>query len=147
MKRTIRLSESELTNLIKRIVNENMMENDLYQNINDVLDNSIASENEKIQVLRHILNQKEGVGFVTKNKVRRHWGLNEAEEQFVLIDVEETDPEIANMCVDATEADFTAAGVSMSDRKKKHRKCNAGKIKRDRSKPVKKIKTSGRPWP
>ena len=75
MKNTIRLTESELTNLVKKIVNENMMENDLYQNINDVLDNSIASENEKIQVLRHILNQKEGIGFVTKNKVRRRWGV------------------------------------------------------------------------
>ena len=75
MKKTIRLTETELTDLVKRIVNEDMMENDLYQNINDVLDNSIASENEKIQVLRHILNQKEGVGFVTKNKVRRRWGV------------------------------------------------------------------------
>lgn len=75
MKKKIRLTETELTNIVRRIVNENMMENELYQNINDVLNNSIASENEKIQVLRHILNQKEGVGFVTKNKVRRRWGV------------------------------------------------------------------------
>ena len=66
-------------------------------------------------------------------------------EQFVIIDTDETDAEIANMCVDATEADLTAAGISMSDRKKKRKKCNAGKVKRAGK--GKAVKYSGRPWP
>lgn len=69
-------------------------------------------------------------------------------EQFVLIDVEDTDPEIANMCVDATDADLTAAGVSASDggrKGKKRKKCNAGKIKSAGS--GKTIKYYGNPWP
>lgn len=71
--------------------------------------------------------------------------ISESEEQFVLVDTDETDADIVNMCVDATEADLTAAGLSASDRKRKHKKCNAGKIKRaGRGKAV---KYSGRPWP
>jgi hypothetical protein len=69
-------------------------------------------------------------------------------EQFVLVDVDGTDADILKTCVDATDADLTSAGLTASnDRKRKHKKCNAGKIKRDRSTPAKKIKYSGRPWP
>ena len=69
-------------------------------------------------------------------------------EQFVIVDADETDADIVNMCVDATDADLLAAGVSTSDggkKRKKRKKCNAGKIKSAGS--GKTIKYYGNPWP
>jgi hypothetical protein len=69
-------------------------------------------------------------------------------EQFVIVDADETDADIVNMCVDATDADLLAAGVSTLDggkKRKKRKKCNAGKIKSAGS--GKTIKYYGNPWP
>ena len=68
MKKIVRLTESDLTRIIKRVINENMSNNDLYKEITEILWNSNASNEEQISVLKYILNQKEGKGWVTKDK-------------------------------------------------------------------------------
>jgi hypothetical protein len=68
MKKIIRLTESDLGRIVKRVINENMANNDLYKGISEVLWNSNASNDEQIAVLKYILNQKEGKGWVTKEK-------------------------------------------------------------------------------
>ena len=68
MKKIIKLNEDDLTRIVKRVINENMANNDLYKGISEVLWNSNASNDEQIAVLKYILNQKEGKGWVTKEK-------------------------------------------------------------------------------
>ena len=68
MKKIIKLTEDNLSNIVKRVINENMANNDLYKGISEVLWNSNASNDEQIAVLKYILNQKEGKGWVTKEK-------------------------------------------------------------------------------
>lgn len=68
MKKNTRLTESDITRIVKRVIKENMANNDLYQGITEVLWNSNASNEEQIAVLKYILNQKEGKGWVTKEK-------------------------------------------------------------------------------
>lgn len=79
MKKIIKLTESDITRIVKQVVNENIKNNDLYLSINDALMNTNSSEEEKIQVLRYILRQIEGDGWVSKDKVRRLWNMNEDE--------------------------------------------------------------------
>ena len=69
MKKIIKLTESDLSRIVKRVIKEDIQNNELYKRISDVLWNSNASNEEQIAVLKHILNQKEGRGFVTKEKV------------------------------------------------------------------------------
>lgn len=66
MKKTMRLTETELTNLVKRIVNEDIMENSLYNDIMDLIRNSNSSHNETIGVLNSIIDEME-----SSKRVRR----------------------------------------------------------------------------
>ena len=66
MKNTIRLTESELTNLVRKIVNENMHENDIYSGVMDVIRNSNVSTQETIDVLQMIIDEME-----SSRRVRR----------------------------------------------------------------------------
>jgi len=59
MKKIIRLSENDLNRIIKRVINENIYDNDIYNSIMDVIRNSNASQNETIDVLKYILNDME----------------------------------------------------------------------------------------
>ena len=52
MKRTLRLSESDLKRIISRVVNENINDNTLYRGIMDVLSSSNASREEKKDILK-----------------------------------------------------------------------------------------------
>lgn len=79
MKNIIKLTEKDLSRIVKRVINEDISENELYLNINNTLNNSNSSEEEKIQVLKHILDQKEGKGWITKDRVRKLWNMNEKE--------------------------------------------------------------------
>jgi hypothetical protein len=56
MKKIIRLSENDLNRIVKRVINENIYNNDIYNSIMDVIRNSNASQNETIEVLKYILN-------------------------------------------------------------------------------------------
>lgn len=66
MKKTIRLTETELTNLVKRIVNEDISENTLYSDIMGMIHNSNSSHRETIDVLRSIIDEME-----SSRRVRR----------------------------------------------------------------------------
>jgi len=80
MKKVIRLTERDLTRIVKRVINEDIQNNDLYLTINDALKNTNSSDEEKIHVLKYILKQMEGDGIITKGKVRKFWNMNEMEE-------------------------------------------------------------------
>jgi hypothetical protein len=78
MKKTIRLTESDLARIVRRVIREDIQNNDLYLSIKDVMRNTNSSEDEKIQVLKYILRELEGDGWVTKDKVRKRWNMNES---------------------------------------------------------------------
>ena len=78
MKKVIKLTESDLMRIVKRVIKEDIQNNDLYLSIKDVMRNTNSSEDEKIQVLKYILRELEGDGWVTKGKVRKLWNMNES---------------------------------------------------------------------
>ena len=59
MKKTIRLTESELINLIKQAINEDMFDNGLEYEIKDLIRNSNTSNEEAISILRNIADEME----------------------------------------------------------------------------------------
>ncbi len=81
MKRITKLTESDLSRIVRRVINEDIQNNDLYLTINDALKNTNSSEEEKIHVLKYILRQMEGDGIITKGKVRKFWNMNEMEDE------------------------------------------------------------------
>lgn len=66
MKKTIKLTESDLARIVKRVIKEDIQNNDLYSNITNVLRNNDSSVEEKIQVLNNIIREMEGS--ITKEK-------------------------------------------------------------------------------
>ena len=68
----MRLTERDLTRLIKRIISEDMFENSLYSDIMDVIKNSNSSHEETVSILRNIADEME-----SSRRVRRG-----AESQF-----------------------------------------------------------------
>jgi len=77
----MRLTESELTNLIKRIVNEDVMENSLYNDIMDLIRNSNSSHGETIGVLNSIIDEMESSRRVRRGAEKRfRHNMNEEEE-------------------------------------------------------------------
>jgi hypothetical protein len=66
MKKVIRLTERDLTRLVKRIVSEDMEENTLYSDIMDVIRNSNSSHEETVSILRNIADE-----MTSARKVRR----------------------------------------------------------------------------
>ena len=59
MKKVITLTESDLTNLVLKIVNESLYDNDLYSKIIKVLSNSNSSHREKLEILYIIIDEME----------------------------------------------------------------------------------------
>ena len=66
MKKVIRLTERDLTRLVKRIVSEDMEENTLYSDIMDVIRNSNSSHEEAVSILKNIADEMS-----SSRKVRR----------------------------------------------------------------------------
>jgi hypothetical protein len=80
MKKVIKLTESDLTKLVKRVINESSDQSgDLYSSINDLIDNFEGiDESEIIMVLESILDHHKGrrkrnVGYLTSDEVRRNF--------------------------------------------------------------------------
>jgi hypothetical protein len=83
MKKVIKLTESDLTKLVKRVINESSDQSgDLYSSINDLIDNFEGiDESEIIMVLESILahhkgkegRRKRNVGYLTSDEVRRNF--------------------------------------------------------------------------
>ena len=62
----MRLTERDLTRLIKRIISEDMFENSLYSDIMAVIKNSNSSHEETVSILRNIADE-----MTSNRKVRR----------------------------------------------------------------------------
>jgi hypothetical protein len=71
MKKVIKLTESELTNLVRRIINEGMDDNTLYSDIMDVIRNSNASHEETVSILRSIADEMTSERRVKRDAVSR----------------------------------------------------------------------------
>jgi len=68
MSKVTKLSESDLKRIVNRVINENMYDNDLYSGVMNVLRNSIATKEEKIDVLKTIIDEMESY-----KKIRRRF--------------------------------------------------------------------------
>jgi hypothetical protein len=79
MKKITKLTEADLSRIVKRVIKEDIQNNDLYLSIKDAMRNTNSGNDEKIQVLKYILRELEGDGWVTKDKVRKLWNMNEKE--------------------------------------------------------------------
>ena len=86
MKKAIRLTESDLTNLIKRIVNENKNET---REINRILDDIISSfefsekgNDEMITLAQYILDRPEDVANMIMSKLKKGFGANDDGDSF-----------------------------------------------------------------
>lgn len=83
MKKIIKLTESDLSRIVKRVIKENSdKSDDLYSSINDLIDNFEGiDESEIIMVLENILahhkgregRRKRNVGHLTSDEVRRNF--------------------------------------------------------------------------
>lgn len=90
MKKSIRLTESELSNLIKRIVNENLNDrpDEFYSHINELInyEYSDIDTRDAIDVLENILQslktkhhrEKTGSKYINKDDVMKNWNMNES---------------------------------------------------------------------
>jgi signal transduction histidine kinase len=86
MKKVIRLTESDLTNLIKRIVNENKNET---REINRILDDIISSfefsekgNDEMITLAQYILDRPEDVANMIMSKLKQGFGAHDDGDSF-----------------------------------------------------------------
>lgn len=68
MSKVTKLTESDLKRIVNRVLNENMYDNDLYSGVMNVLRNSIATKEEKIDVLKNIIDEMESY-----KKIRRRF--------------------------------------------------------------------------
>lgn len=75
MKKPIRLTETELTKIVNRVLNEQEMENPLYNDIMSVIRNSNASHEETIEILRSIINEMKSSRRVRKGAESRFLNL------------------------------------------------------------------------
>jgi hypothetical protein len=86
MKKVIKLTESDLTNLIKSIVNENKNET---REINRILDDIISSfefsekgNDEMITLAQYILDRPEDVANMIMSKLKKGFGANDDGDSF-----------------------------------------------------------------
>jgi len=93
MKKTIRLTESELSNLIKRVVKENVNDrpDEFYSHINELINYEYGDidTRDAIDVLENILQslkakqyrEKTGSKYVSKDDVMKNWNMNEEDDE------------------------------------------------------------------
>jgi hypothetical protein len=59
MRKITRLLESDITRIVKRVINEDMSENTLHSDIMDLIHNSNSSHEETLSILRSIADEME----------------------------------------------------------------------------------------
>jgi hypothetical protein len=72
MKRIIRLTESDLTRIVRKTLKEDKDKNLLYNNIKDLLRDSYESQESKVFMLRQIADELES-GMKLRNDVSKRW--------------------------------------------------------------------------
>ena len=91
MKKIVKLTETDLTRIVNRVVNEQLEDKsgDLYSDINKLIDyeySDLGAE-EIVDVLENILDNMKGrshrernkIGSLTKDDVLKNWSMNESE--------------------------------------------------------------------
>jgi hypothetical protein len=74
MKKIVRLTESGLDRIVRRVINEDMSENTLYRDIMGVIHNSNSSHEETLSILRSIADEMESSRRVRRNTEKRFRG-------------------------------------------------------------------------
>ena len=74
MKKITRLSESDITRIVKRVINEDMSENTLHSDIMDLIHNSNSSHEETLSILRSIEDEIESSRRVRRDVEKRFRG-------------------------------------------------------------------------
>ena len=72
MKKVIKLTENDLSKIVKRVVNESLYENKLYNEITSVIKNSNASRTEVLDVLKGIADEMES-GMNMRKDIKKRW--------------------------------------------------------------------------
>ena len=74
MKKITRLLESDITRIVKRVINEDMSENTLHSDIMGLIHNSNSSHEETLSILRSIVNEMESSRRVRRDVENRFRG-------------------------------------------------------------------------
>jgi wyosine [tRNA(Phe)-imidazoG37] synthetase (radical SAM superfamily) len=86
MRRTVRLTESDLARIVKRVIKENLNDrpDEMYSHINSIIDYKFSDvdPDDAIDVLEHILQslrskRDRGDKSITKDSVMKNWNMNE----------------------------------------------------------------------
>lgn len=89
MKRILRLTEKDLSSLIKKVINENLEDrtDEMYSHINELLNMEYINVSiyDKIDVIENILQslksqshrEKRGLGHITSGQVKKRWSMNQ----------------------------------------------------------------------
>jgi hypothetical protein len=72
MKKVIKLTENDLSKIVKRVVNESLYENELHMKIMSVIKDSNASRTEVLDVLKGIANEMES-GMNMRKDIKKRW--------------------------------------------------------------------------
>ena len=73
MNRIVKLNEQQISRIVRKVLNEDINNNSLHSDLKKVLVNSNASKEEKIDVLKNIIDDME-----SSEKMRRLWFVFEA---------------------------------------------------------------------
>ena len=66
-----KLTERDLSRIVKKVINEKMYENDIYSGVMDVIRNSNASTEETINVLQMIIDEMTSSRKMRQNVINR----------------------------------------------------------------------------
>ena len=72
MKKVIKLTENDLSKIVKKVFNESLYENKLYNEITSVIKNSNASRTEVLDVLKGIADEMES-GMNMRKDIKKRW--------------------------------------------------------------------------
>lgn len=98
MKKIIGLTETDLSRIVKRVINEDMNENSLYSDIMGIIRNSNSSHEETLDILRSIVDEMESSRRVRKGTESRFRNnMNEMEDDLYSDSQEDINYDIKGM--------------------------------------------------